>query len=433
MTSQSNGGTVGGTDLIDTTMPLTDTQIRQKKPKKSPYRLSDGKGLFIEIRPNGSKLWRYQYRIGDKQKLFAIGSYPDTKLAVARDELKWARDLVRQGIDPVYERKNQKAQQIANSQKTFKALAEQWIDKRSVKWSKKYTEQISGSFIRHVYPMIGTRPIGTLTATDVLDVLEAVHFKAPTLATMIRQWVSGVFRYAIVRRLIDSDPASMLRGEIERPPPKKKKPFTPSEIPSFLESLDEYSSRSQVQRTTVIAMNLLMLTFVRTGELRQAKWNEIEWESRLWRIPVERMKMGREHLVPLSDQAIDLLKELQGITGRREWLFPNARRPKHCMANTTINRALEYMGYAGRFSGHAFRNTASTRLHELNYGTDHIELQLAHVDRSVRGVYNSALYLKKRTELMQGWADYLDSARSGTNVVPIRKTGNLRSPELTSD
>lgn len=284
MTSQL----IGGTELIGATMPLTDTQIRQAKPKDRPYRKSDGKGLFIEIRPNGSKLWRYQYRLGDRQIFFAIGSYPDTRLAKARDELKWARDLVEKGIDPVYERRSLKAQQIVEGEKTFKALAEQWIDKRSGKWTAKYKIQIQRSFELHVYPMIGSQPIGTLTAADVLDVLEAVHAKAPTLATMIRQWMSGVFRYAIVRRLIDNDPASMLRGEIERPPPKKKKPLTPDEIPDFLDALDDYSSRSQVQRQTVIAMNLLMLTFMRTGELRQSKWTEIDWDARLWRVPAER-------------------------------------------------------------------------------------------------------------------------------------------------
>jgi integrase len=389
-------------------MSLTDIQIRQAKPKDRPYRRSDGHGLFIEIRPNGSKLWRYQYRLGNKQKLYAMGAYPEITLVAARDELKEARRLVQKGIDPVYERKNLKAQQIDENQKTFKVLAQAWIEKRSSKWSEQYKDQISRSFIRHVYPLIGKRPINSLTAVDVLDVLEAVQTKGPTLATMMRQWMSGVFRYAIVRRLIDNDPASMLRGEIERPPPKKKEPLTPAELPGFFKALDEYSSRSQVQRTTVIAINMLMLTFVRTGELRQAKWNEIDWGQCLWRVPAERMKKRRDHLVPLSNQAVILLKELQEITGQREWLFPNTRQPKKCMANTTINRALEYMGYVGRLSGHAFRNTASTRLHELGYDTDHIELQLAHVDKSVRGRYNSARHLEKRTQLMQGWADYLD-------------------------
>jgi integrase len=397
-------------------MPLTDIQIRQAKPKDRPYRRSDGHGLFVEIRPNGSKLWRYQYRLGKKQKLYAMGHYPETTLAAAREELKEARSLVQRGIDPVYERKNLKAQQIDENEQTFKVLANAWIEKRSPKWSENYKNQISRSFIRHVYPMIGKRPISSLTAVDVLDVLEVVQAKAPTLAMMMRQWISGVFRYAIVRRLINNDPASMLRGEIERPPPKKKKPLTPAELPDFLMALDEYSSRSQVQRTTVIAMNLLLLTFVRTGELRQAKWHEVDWEHSLLRIPAERMKKRRDHLVPLSKQAVTLLKELQSINGQREWMFPNARKPKNCMANTTINRALEYMGYAGRLSGHAFRNTASTRLHELGYDTDHIELQLAHADRSVRGRYNSARHLKARTQLMQGWADYLEKLKSGVST-----------------
>jgi hypothetical protein len=193
-------------------MSLTDIQIRQAKPKDRPYRRSDGHGLFIEIRPNGSKLWRYQYRLGNKQKLYAMGAYPEITLVAARDELKEARRLVQKGIDPVYERKNLKAQQIDENQKTFKVLAQAWIEKRSSKWSEQYKDQISRSFIRHVYPLIGKRPINSLTAVDVLDVLEAVQTTGPTLATMMRQWMSGVFRYAIVRRLIDNDPASMLRG-----------------------------------------------------------------------------------------------------------------------------------------------------------------------------------------------------------------------------
>lgn len=278
------------------------------------------------------------------------------------------------------ERTNELSRSLTAKRRS-RPLAQAWIEKRAPKWSEKYSTQISSSFKRHVFPKIGKRPIASLTATDVLDVLEAVHAKGPTLSTMMRQWMSGVFRYAIVRRLIDSDPASMLRGEIERPPPKQKKPLTPAELPDFLNALDEYSNRSQVQRKTVIAMCLLTLTFVRTGELRQAKWTEIDWEQHLWRIPAERMKMRRGHLVPLSKQVVDLLQELHNISGHREFLFPNARQPRKCMGITTINRALEYMGYAGRLSGHAFRNTASTRLHELGYDTDHIELQLAHVDR----------------------------------------------------
>lgn len=389
-------------------MSLTDTQIKNAKPQSKTYRVSDGAGLFIEIRPNGSKLWRYQFRLSGKQKLLALGSYPEDSLHDVRVDLLAARKLVKKKIDPVHHRQNQKSQLLSDSEKTFKALAEAWIKKKSqTDCSEKYVQQIERTFLRYIYPKIGKRPISSLNAVDILRVLEAME-SARTLAMMARQWMSGVFRYAIVRRLAEIDPASMLRGEITRPKPKRKKPLSPQELPGFLKAIDEYGTRSQVQSTTVVALKLLLLTFVRTGELRQARWSEIDWEAKLWRIPAERMKMGRDHLVPLSNQAVRLLKELKRLTGRQDWLFPNTRRPKKCMSTTSINRALGFMGYGGRLSAHAFRNTASTILHEKGYNTDHIELQLAHDDRTVRGRYNSANYLVERTQMMQDWADLLD-------------------------
>lgn len=390
-------------------MPLTDTQIRQAKPRSKPYHLTDGKGMFLVVKPSGSKLWRYRYRLGGKQKPYAIGTYPDVSISQAREDLKIARKLVKGGIDPVHHRRATKMQRLAENEKTFKAIAKAWMEKKKTDWSSEYAEQIERALDRHVFPSIGKRPIGSLTALDVLDVLEKMQIKAPTLAAMMRQWMSGIFRYAIVRRLIESNPAEMLRGEIKHPPKKKKKPLTPTELPTFFSDLEQYELRSQVQQTTVIAIRLMLFTFVRTKELRKATWSEIEWEGSLWRIPAERMKKRREHLIPLSDQVILLLKELHPLTGHQQWLFPNTRRPRQSMNKGTLNAALAFMGYAGRLSGHAFRNTASTNLHELGYNTDHIEMQLAHFDGGVRGRYNSAQYLKQRIKMMQAWADYLDS------------------------
>ena len=390
-------------------MALTDTQIRQAKPRADTYTLTDGKGMYIMINPSGSKLWRYRYRIDNKQRQYAIGVYPEISLAEAREELAHARKLVRQGIDPVLHRKATKEQTVAESQKTFRVMAEAWIEQRRPDWSKDYAKQIADTFERHVFQAIGNRPINSLTTADLLDVLEKMQKKTPALAMQTRQWMSGVFRYAIVKRLAEIDPASMLRGHIKRPRPKQKRPLTPEELPRFLETLRQYSERSQVQRTTVLAVHLMLLTFVRTGELRKAKWSEISRDERLWRIPAERMKMSRDHLVPLSNQTVDLLDELHGITGHQQLLFPNQRHPKNPMNKGAINAALAFMGYAGRLSGHAFRNTASTLLHEMGYNTDHIEMQLAHYDGSVRGRYNAAMYLEQRHVLMQDWADYLQN------------------------
>ena len=390
-------------------MALTDIRIGNAQPKEKTYTLTDGEGMFLMVKPNGSKLWRYRYRLNGRQKPYAIGAYPEVTLAQAREQLEVARKLVKEGIDPVFHRKATKDERVAESEKTFKVLARAWIEKRRPEWSELYTKQIEDTFERHVFLMIGSRPIKSLTTADLLDVLEKMQGTAPALATMTRQWMSGVFGYAIVKRLAEIDPASMLKGHIRCPKPKQKKPLTPHELPVFLETLEEYSTRPQVRRTTVIALHLILLTFVRTGELRNALWSDFKWEDRLWRIPAERMKMSRDHNVPLSDRTLKFLNELHGITGHQELLFPNRNHPKEPMNRGTINAALVLMGYAGRLSGHAFRNTASTLLHEMDYNTDHIEMQLAHYDGGVRGRYNAAKYLEQRHVLMQEWADFCDN------------------------
>ncbi|MFC1776927.1 tyrosine-type recombinase/integrase [Pseudomonadota bacterium] len=390
-------------------MALSDTQIRLARPKKNTYTMTDGKGMFLMIKPNGSKLWRYRYRLNGKQKPYAIGAYPEVSLAQAREELLAARKLVKEGIDPVQHRRSTKEERIAESEKTFKVLAKAWIENKRPDWAESTAKQVEDTFKRYVYPRIGSQPIKSITTADLLDVLEKMQVTAPSLAVMSRQWMSGVFIHAIVRRFAEIDPASMLRGHIRRQRPKKKKPLIPEELPDFLKTLEAYSKRSQVQRSTVIALHLILLTFVRTGELRNALWAEFKWDERLWRIPAERMKMRRDHNVPLSDQTLTFLNELHGITGHQELLFPNQNNPKEPMNKGTINAALAYMGYAGRLSGHAFRNTASTLLHEMDFNTDHIEMQLAHCDGGVRGRYNSAKYLDQRHVLMQEWADFLDT------------------------
>ena len=405
---------------------LTDTEIRKAKYKNknqpnewpSVYKLSDQGGLYIEIRPSGSKLWRYRYRIEGKEAIFAIGAYPEISLERAREVHKGARQLVKQGIHPSHARSVNKAEQIAKNKTTFKAIAFEWIEQgKAGGWSGYYLRQVEHSLKNDVYPAIGGLPIRSISPAQLLEILKRIEKRgAVTVALNIRGWFSQIFRFAVSTLRADSDPAAALRGAIKRGKVQHSKPLSKSELPKLAGKIDEFGGNQQ----TKIALRLLMHTFLRTGELRQAKWSEVDLEGRTWTIPAERMKMREKHIVPLSRQAIVLLAELRALTVSREHLFPNKRKPKTCMSNTTINRCLERMGYAGQFSGHGFRATASTLLNEMAYRPDLIERQLAHKERNrVRASYNQAEYIKERTEMMQHWSDFIDSLMKSDNVFPI--------------
>ena len=392
-------------------MPLSDVKIRSAKPKDKVYRIADRLGLTIEVRPSGQKYWRYRYRIDGKANMYTIGQYPNVSLKDARERLSGARDLVEEGMHPTQEKRAQKRAQAVARKNTFAAVAEEWIANKKPKWSGYYFNQVRRGMDVDVFPSIGDRPINKIHASDILELLKRVKERgAPTVAILIRQWCSAVFQYGVVTLRCESDPASALKGAIERPTVRHHKPLAKPKIRCFLKSLDSYGGYAP----TKIALRLLLLTFVRPSELRQAKWIEFESDEELWRVPAVRMKMREEHLVPLSHQSIDLLNELKLHTGNREFLFPNNLRPNDCMTNTTLNRALERMGYGGQFSSHGFRATASTILNEEGYRPDIIERQLAHKERnSSRASYIQAQYLSERRDMMQEWADLLDGLRDG--------------------
>lgn len=392
-------------------MPLTDARIRTTKPGGKPLKLADGGGLFLEVRPSGKKLWRYRYRIADKENLFAIGEYPEVSLAAARVEHDKARSLVKQGIHPSHNRQVERlSTQLANAN-TFEAVANEWISKKASRWTSYYQRQVESFLGADVYPYIGKLPIRSVTAAHLLEIIRRIEERgAATVALLVRQWSSAIFRYAVATLRADSDPAAALRGAIHRPKVEHRKPLTKGQIKDFIGALDKYGG----YRTTVIALHLLLLTFVRTVELRKALWSEFDLDNAEWRIPAERMKMREPHIVPLPKQAVELLRELHTHTGGRGMLFPNYRRPKDCMTATTLNRALERMGFNGKdsigFSAHGFRATASTLLNEMGYRSDVIERQLAHAERDkVRASYNHAEYMAERKAMMQAWADYLDA------------------------
>jgi len=402
-------------------VPLTDTRIRTAKPATKPYKLTDSAGLHVEVRPSGAKLWRYRYRIAGKENLFALGEYPALGLADARTERDKARKLVKQGIHPAHNRHALLVAQTTENTNTFEAVAVEWVERNKAKWTPYYLKQVERFLEVDVYPYVGKLPIRAVSAAHLLEILKRVEKRAPTVALLLRQWCSAIFRYAVSTLRADGDPSVALKGAITRPKVEHHKPLSRTDIPVFLDALGSYGGH----RATVIALRLLLLLFVRTIELRGAAWSEFDLDAAEWRIPAERMKMRDPHIVPLPLQAVELLRKLYQLTGGRPLLFPNNRRPKTYMTATTLNRALERMGYAGRFSSHGFRATASTILNEMGYRVDVIERQLAHKERNTsRASYNRAEYLAERREMMQAWAQYLDTLASeeAEKVVPLRKS-----------
>ena len=398
-------------------VPLTDVKIRQAKAAARALKLTDGGGLYLEVKPNGSKLWRYRYEIAGRENVFAIGAYPETSLVDARRERDAARVLVKQGMHPAHERAKRRDTQLAANAETFRANAEEWVEAHRARWTPYYASQIESYFARDVYPRIGRRPMRTITAADVLEILEAVSGRgAEAAAINIRQWISSVFRHAVARLRADSDPAAALRGAVIRPPVQHARPLDRDGIRDFARRLEAFGGN----RATAIALRLLLLTFVRTVELRKAAWSQFDLDRRLWTIPPANMKMRRIHLVPLSGQVLALLQELRTITGSGPWLFPNTRRPKDVMSATTVNRALEYLGYgSAEVTGHDFRATASTALHEMGFRSELVELQLAHAKKDrTAAAYNHAKYLPERAEMMQRWADWIDAVTQPDDSPP---------------
>jgi integrase len=395
--------------------PLTETAIKtDTKPRDKVYRVADEKGLCLEVRPNGSKLWRYRYRLDGKASMFSLGAYPKVSLADARKKRDDAKELVQQGIHPVQDKKTKAVATKVARANTFKAVTEAWLAENKPNWAASYYDRTKAYFENRIFDSLGDLPIKSVTAPQLRDVMLEVAKTAPTRAIALCNWCSAVFRYAVMHDLAENDPAAALKGLIKRPPVRHNPAIKKKEIPGLLARLDKFAGFE----TTKIAVRLLLLTFVRTGELRGARWEEVDFDARLWTIPQERMKKRREHVVPLSNQAIDQLLELQKWSGNREFLFPNQRNPKTHMGPTTINRALEVMGYGGKLSAHGFRSTASTILNEMGYRPDVIEKQLAHTESNqVRASYNHALYFEERRQMMQDWADLIDQLVSGGNVV----------------
>lgn len=412
-------------------MSLTNIKIKNAKPRikpdgsstTKPYRLSDEKGLYLEIAPNGGKWWRLKYRIGGKEKRLSLGVYPDVSLKDARERRDEFRKQIADGIDPSHIRKAEK--QSIGDQHSFETIAREWHTKFSANWTEDHAARTLTRIKNDAFPWIGNKNINDITAPELLTVLRRVENRgALETAHRINQICGQVFRYAIATGRAERDPSGDLKGAL--PPTRTKHHASivePKKIGELLRTINEYSGSF----ITSTALKLSPLLFVRPGELRQAEWSEIDLEVAEWRIPPEKMKMRALHIVPLSTQAIDLLKEIQPLTGRDKYVFPSNRSVTRPMSNNTITAALRRLGYTKEeMTAHGFRSMASTLLNEQGWNRDAIERQLAHSERDgVRAAYNYAQYLPERKKMMQAWADYLDGLAQGANIIPINKTINI--------
>ncbi len=389
-------------------MALTDTEIRRSKPADKPYRLTDGRGLYLQITTTGGKLWRWKYRFEGKEKLMALGQYPDVPLADARDRLAAARRLLASGVDPMATRKAEKAAMREAGANSFQATAALWLENWRADKSPRHADTTRRRLEANVYPCLGARPIAEIEPPELVAMVKAIEARgAGDLAKRALETAGQIFRYAIAHGYASRNPSAEFKpADVLRPTRKVNLARVDAkELPALLRAIEVY--RGKV--VTRLAMKLLALTFVRTSELIEARWEEIDFEARRWNIPAQRMKMDTPHFVPLSRQAIEVLEMLQSLTGTGDLLFPGDRDPKRPMSNNTILLALDRMGYRGRQTGHGFRGLASTLLHEQGYPHEHIELQLAHAPRNaVSAAYNHALYLEPRTRMMQDWADLLE-------------------------
>jgi integrase len=404
-------------------MPLTNIAARKAAPRAKPFKLADGGGLYLEVMPTGAKYWRMKYRHGGKEKRLALGVYPDVSLIAARAAREAARKLLAHGTDPGAVRKAIKAERIeaaAVAADTFEAVAREWMARQDV-------AEVTANKTRWIletclFPEIGSRPIAAVTARELLDALRKVEATGK-LETAKRAKIKAgqVFRYAVLEGKATSDPTTALRKALKAPTGKHHAAVTdPLKIGELLRAIDGFTG----QPATLAALKLAPLVFVRPGELRQAEWVEFDLDGAIWRVPGVKMKMGAAHLVPLSSQAVAILRELHPLTGDGRYLFPGLRTASRPMSENTVNAALRRLGYTGEeMTGHGFRSMAATRLNEMGWNADAIERQLAHAESNkVREAYtHAAQYLDDRTRMMQAWAHYLDGLRAGGDVVAFKR------------
>ncbi|TAL40182.1 MAG: DUF4102 domain-containing protein [Alphaproteobacteria bacterium] len=402
-------------------MTLTNTTCKNAKPRKSKYRLFDSSGLYLEIMPNGSKYWRLKYRYLGKEKVLALGVYPLITLAEAREGRDRARKLLAVDTDPSQAKREKRRQAISKAANTFEVVAREWHENQKGKWTPKHAVNVTRRLEVDVFPYIGSRPISEIDPPELLNsVLRKIEKRgALDVVARVKQICGQIFRYGIATGKCSRDPSADLRGALKTGKTQHFAALDIKEMPAFLSALEKNDARLFAR--TRRAIRLLMLTFTRTTELIHAAKDEFDLESRMWEIPGQRMKMGKPHLVPLSQQAVQIIKEQMEETGHinTPYLFPGQVKPGIPMSNNTILFGIGRMGYKGRMTGHGFRALAMSTIKEkLGYRHEVVDRQLAHAPRSkVDRAYDRAQFLDERKVMMQKWADYLDAVANGKVVI----------------
>ncbi|MCC6598105.1 MAG: integrase arm-type DNA-binding domain-containing protein [Alphaproteobacteria bacterium] len=401
-------------------MKLTNNDCKYAEVREKPYKLADGGGLYLLVKSNGAKHWRLKYRFLGKEKLLALGPYPLISLADARERRDDAKRLLVDGKDPMAQKQAAQRTAVRNSQNTFKAVALEWHERQIDRWSENHALNVMRRFDIDIFPYIGSRPIADIDAPELLDVLRRIENRGSLdVAARVKQICGQVFRYGIATGRCKRDHSVDLKGALKTGKTQHYPALDIKEMPEFLRALERNEPR--LFSRTRKGIRLLMLTFVRTSELIKATWDEFDLENGQWVIPAERMKVGGAHIVPLSRQAIKILKELKEETEHLnvKWVLPGQVRPRDHMSNNTLLFAIGRLGYKGRMTGHGFRALAMSTIKErLGYRHEVVDRQLAHAHKSkIDRAYDRAKFLDERTIMMQEWADYLDSVESGGKIV----------------
>lgn len=412
----ANQGVCG---MAANTGKLTAAAIKASESK--PGKLADGGGLYLLTKESGARLWRMKYRNAGKEQTLSFGAYPEVSLAEARRKRDAARAAIRDGADPAAAKRAEKLAAKVAADNSFEAIAREWLAKQKRSMAAATYGKALACFENDLFPWLGARPIGEIAAPELLATIKRIEARgAHESAHRAKQRAGQVFRYAIAHGAATRDPAADLRGALAPVVTRSRAAITdPAKVGDLLRAIHDYSG----QFATRCALRLAPLLFVRPGELRAMEWAELDLGAALWRIPAGRMKMREAHAVPLSSQAVTILRELEPLTGRGRYCFPSLQTADRPMSENTINAALRRLGYdKDTMTGHGFRAMASTRLNELGWAPDVIERQLAHAERNkVRAAYNRAQYMTERTKMMQAWADYLDGLRTGAKIIPIKR------------
>ena len=400
-------------------MALTDTEIRNARPKDKPYKLTDGQGLYLLVTPKGSKLWRLKYRIGGIEKTLSLGKYPQVSLKETRNKAFEAKQGLSSGIAPSQTKKAQKASDSGVD--TFETISREWFGKFSAGWAPDHAERVIRLLERDVFPWLGGKIIKKITAPELLAVLRRIEARgAVDTAHRARQTAGAVFRYAVATGRAERDPSGDLRGAIPLARGGHMAAITdPKRLGGLLRAIDAYEGSLIVR----CALRLAPLVFVRPGELRRMEWAEVSVERGEWVIPGEKMKMREPHVVPLSNQALEILEEIRPFTGAGRYVFPSPTSSNRPLSDMALLTALRRMGITKEeMTIHGFRAAASSLLNAQGWPSDVIERQLAHAERNkVRAAYNQHDYLPERRKMMQAWADYQDGLKAGVEVIPFRR------------